>query len=111
VTDPAVPAPDLFDVSQIDDVVHGPVRLGTLAYLSTARTVEFRELNRRLGTTDGNLAAHLRKLETAGYVTIGKEGAGRGSVTRIAITAAGRQAFLAYLDTMTRLADEIRRSA
>jgi DNA-binding MarR family transcriptional regulator len=97
-----------FDVNQIDELVHGPVRLGTLAYLSTAGTVEFQELKRRLATTDGNLASHLRKLEQAGYIGIAKEGAGRASVTRVAITPAGRRAFLAYLDTMTRLADEVR---
>jgi DNA-binding MarR family transcriptional regulator len=86
--------PDPFDVRQIDEVVHGPVRLGTLAYLSTAGTVEFQELKRRLGTTDGNLAAHLRKLERAGYVAIDKEGAGRASITRVSLTPAGRRAVL-----------------
>lgn len=102
---------DPFDVNKLDEVVHGRARLGTLAYLSTAGSVEFTELKRRLGTTDGNLAAHLRKLEEARYVTIEKTGAGRGSVTRVSLTKAGRQAFLGYLDTMMKLAQQVRSSA
>ena len=108
MTDAAAPDPAPFDVKQIDEVVHGPVRLGTLAYLSTAGSVEFQELKRRLATTDGNLATHLRRLDNAGYIAIDKQGTGRGSVTRITLTPAGRRAFLAYLDTMTNLANEIR---
>lgn len=98
-----------FDVNEIDEVVHGPARLGTLAYLSTAGTVEFRELRRRLGLTDGNLAAHLRKLESAGYVKLDKRGAGRGSVTRVSLTVEGRRAFLDYLDRMQRFIAEASR--
>lgn len=97
-----------FDIAQLDEIVHGSVRLGTLAYLSTAGTVGFPELKRQLHTTDGNLTTHLRKLADAGYVSIDKHGAGRASLTRITLTPSGQQAFLAYLDTMTRLARQIR---
>jgi DNA-binding MarR family transcriptional regulator len=104
----AQPQPAPFDFTQIDDVVHGPVRLGALAYLSTAGTAGFPELKRQLGTTDGNLTIHLRKLADAGYVVIDKQGTGRASITRVTLTPNGRQAFLTYLDTMTRLARHIR---
>ena len=100
--------PSAFDITQLDEVVHGSVRLGVLAYLSTAGTIGFPELKRQLRTTDGNLTTHLRKLADAGYVTIDKHGAGRASLTRITLTPSGRQAFLTYLDTMTRLARQIR---
>lgn len=99
-----------FQLSEIDDVVHGLVRLGTLAYLSTAKTVEFRELQRRLQVTDGNLSVHLKKLETAGYIAVEKHGAGRASVTRILLTTAGRKAFARYLDSMDKLVHEARSS-
>jgi len=97
-----------FDPAEVDDVIHGLVRLGTLAYLSTAKTVEFRELRRRLHVTDGNLSVHLKKLETAGYIAMEKRGAGRGSVTRIVLTAAGRKAFARYVDSMDKLVREVR---
>jgi hypothetical protein len=34
---------DGFDIDEIDDVIHGRVRLGMMAYLSSARTAEFGE--------------------------------------------------------------------
>jgi DNA-binding MarR family transcriptional regulator len=107
----AQPQRGSFDITQIDEVVHGPVRLGALAYLSTAGTTGFPELKRQLGTTDGNLTTHLRKLASAGYITIDKHGTGRASITRVTLTPTGRQAFLAYLDTMTRLARHVRRES
>ena len=96
------------ELGPLDEVVHSPVRLRALAYLSTAGGTGFPELRRRLDTTDGNLAKHLRKLADAGYVTVDKRGTGRASTTRVTLTATGRDAFLAYLDTMTRLANRIR---
>lgn len=100
------PQPEPFDIAQLDKVVHGPVRLGVLAYLSTAGTAGFPELRRRLNTTDGNFTTHLRKLADAGYVSIHRQGSGRASHTSVTLTSTGRQAFLTYLDTMTRLAHE-----
>jgi len=46
---------------------------------------------------------HLRKLEEAGYVAIDKTYQGRKPLTRVALTEAGRTAFVAYLDAMARL--------
>jgi DNA-binding transcriptional ArsR family regulator len=65
-----------------------------------------RELRRRLNTTDGNFTTHLRKLADAGYVSVRRQGSGRASHTSVTLTPTGRQAFLTYLDTMTRLARE-----
>ena len=59
---------DDFDISRIDDVIHGRIRLGIMAYLSGAGSADFTTLKTRLQTTDGNLSVHLRKLEEAGFV-------------------------------------------
>jgi DNA-binding HxlR family transcriptional regulator len=97
-----------FDIGDIDDVIHGRLRLGVMAYLSGAQVAEFNQLKARLETTDGNLSVHLRKLEEAGYVGIEKTYAGRKPLTRVCLTDKGRDAFLAYLDAMSRLADEMK---
>lgn len=94
---------DDFDIDRIDEVIHGRLRLGVMAFLSTAGTAEFGELKKRLSATDGNLSVHLRKLEEAGYVAIDKSFAGRKPLTRVTLTEAGRTAFIGYLDAMTRL--------
>jgi DNA-binding MarR family transcriptional regulator len=92
-----------FDIAGLDEVIHGRLRLGIMAYLSGAEVAEFGELKTRLQATDGNLSVHLRKLEEAGYVAIDKSFVGRKPLTRVALTPAGRDAFVRYLDAMAKL--------
>lgn len=96
---------DAFDVNALDDVIHGRVRLGAMSFLMGAGEAEFAVLRERLATTDGNLSVHLRKLEDAGYVEISKSFRDRKPLTRVAVTDAGRKAFVAYLDAFSRLID------
>ncbi len=97
---------DGFDIEDIDEVIHGRVRLGIMAFLSSAEVADFNEIKRRLQTTDGNLSVHLRKLEEAGYVAVDKSFVGRKPLTRLRLTDAGRAAFVSYLDAMGRLVNE-----
>jgi len=99
---------DGFDIDDIDDMIHGRVRLGVMAYLSTARSADFTALKQRLQTTDGNLSVHLRKLEDAGYVAVDKSFVGRKPLTRLTLTPVGDKAFLAYLDAIGKLVGESR---
>jgi DNA-binding MarR family transcriptional regulator len=92
-----------FDIGGIDEVIHGRLRLGIMAYLSGAAAADFNELKARLRATDGNLAVHLRKLEEADYVRIDKSFVGRKPLTRVSLTEAGRTAFIRYLDAMAKL--------
>ena len=94
---------DDFDISGLDEVIHGRMRLGIMAYLSSGGTADWNELKARLQATDGNLSVHLKKLEEAGYVALEKTYAGRKPLTRVALTPQGREAFVAYLDAMAKL--------
>ena len=96
----------IFDVGKIDDVIHGRLRLGVMAYLANADVADFTELKALLEATQGNLSVHLRKLEEAGYVTIEMSLLDRKPLTRARITAAGRKAFKAYIQAMTKLIDD-----
>lgn len=89
-----------FDHTELDDVIHGRLRLGVMAYLSTASPATFLELKAKVNATDGNLSAHLSKLEEAGYVRIEKQFEGKKPVTRVHLTDAGREAWIAYLDRL-----------
>ena len=97
---------DGFDIEAIDEVIHGRVRLGIMAFLAGADSAEFSTLKARLQLTDGNLSVHLRKLEDAGYVEILKAFVGRKPQTQAKITKAGRAAFARYLAAMSALVDE-----
>ena len=92
-----------FDIGKLDDVIHGRLRLGVMAYLTNAEVADFNELKAVLEVTQGNLSVQLRKLEDAGYVTIEKGFLGRKPRTQVRLTPAGRQAFAAYLEALGRL--------
>jgi DNA-binding HxlR family transcriptional regulator len=94
---------DEFEISRIDEVIHGRIRLGIMAYLSGAEAADFNTLKARLQTTDGNLSVHLRKLEEAGFVAVTKSFVGRKPLTEARLTEEGRTAFVAYLDAMAGL--------
>jgi DNA-binding HxlR family transcriptional regulator len=94
---------DDFDIGRIDEVIHGRVRLGIMAFLSGAGAASFNELKLRLQATDGNLSVHLRKLEDAGFVEVSKRFEGRKPLTEVSLTEEGRSAFIAYLDAMAGL--------
>jgi DNA-binding MarR family transcriptional regulator len=93
----------VFDVGKLDDVIHGRMRLGIMAYLAEAEVADFNELKALLGATQGNLSVHLRKLEDAGYIGIEKSFLDRKPLTRARITPAGRQAFSEYLTAIAKL--------
>lgn len=91
---------DDFDIERLDEVIHGRLRLGVMAYLSGAGVADFNTLKGRLKATDGNLSTHLRKLEEAGYVAIDKSFVGRKPLTQVTLTDAGRTAFSTYLEAL-----------
>jgi DNA-binding MarR family transcriptional regulator len=96
-------APSPLGISRIDEVIHGRLRLGVMAYLINAEVADFNELKAVLEVTQGNLSVQLRKLEEAAYVTIEKGYLGRKPRTQVRITPAGRKAFAAYLEALGQL--------
>ncbi len=97
---------DDFNIESLDDVIHGRLRLGIMAFLSTAGSAEFTLLKTRLQATDGNLSVQLRKLEEAGYVTIDKAFVGKKPQTTVTLTEVGRKAYIGYLDAMRKLIED-----
>lgn len=92
-----------FDHTAIDDVIHGRLRLGVMAYLSTVSPAQFNELKAKVNATDGNLSTHLSKLEEAGYVRIEKKFEGKKPRTNVHLTAKGRKAWIDYLTRLQAL--------
>lgn len=81
---------------EIDTIIHQPARLKIMASLMTlepGEQVDFVHLRKILNLTDGNLGAHLAKLENAGYVKIEKTFIARKPRTFINATGKGRDAF------------------
>lgn len=97
-----------FDIGAIDDVIHGRLRLGIMAYLANAEVADFNELKDALDATQGNLSVHLRKLEEAGYIEIDKSFLDRRPLTRARMTRKGRKAFAAYLEAVGQLLGSVK---
>jgi DNA-binding MarR family transcriptional regulator len=92
----------------LDRVIHERVRLAIVSALAGNESLSFNELKELLGTTDGNLSVHARRLEEAGYIACEKSFAGRVPRTDFRITAAGRRALHQYLDHMEALIRRVR---
>jgi len=95
-----------LNLSDIDDVIHGRLRLGVMAYLSAVNPASFPELLDKTGATNGNLSTHLTKLETAGYVRQEKGYKGKRPQTLVHLTETGRTAWVSYLQTMRSLLED-----
>jgi DNA-binding MarR family transcriptional regulator len=83
-------------MAELNETIHQPVRLRIMAALVTldaGSEVDFTYLRGLLDVTDGNLGAHLRKLEEAGYIAINKAFVDRKPRTFVAITDEGRKIF------------------
>lgn len=96
------PDPDVA-IDAIDDVIHGRLRLGVMAYLSAVSPASFPELRDKTGATNGNLSTHLTKLESAGYISQEKGFKGKRPQTLVHLTDTGREAWIVYLDAMKSL--------
>jgi DNA-binding MarR family transcriptional regulator len=92
-----------FDYRALDEVIHGRVRLGIMAFLKGARQSDFIELREALHLTDGNLAAQLRKLEEHGHVRITKGYLGTRTRMTVTITQEGDAALEAYFARLRSL--------
>jgi DNA-binding MarR family transcriptional regulator len=83
-------------MATLDTIIHQPVRLQIMSALMAVdpdQQVEFTYLRNLLKLTDGNLGAHLAKLEEASYVSIAKTFIDRKPRTFISATGKGRDAF------------------
>jgi DNA-binding MarR family transcriptional regulator len=94
--------------ADLDRLIHERVRLGIVSALAVNRSLSFNELKSMLGTTDGNLSVHARKLEDAGYLTCTKGFEGRVPRTLFRLTESGRRALEEYLDHMEALIQAVR---
>ncbi len=56
----------------LDQLIHERMRLGIVSALAVNESLSFKDLKQLLGTTDGNLSVHARKLEEAEYITCTK---------------------------------------
>jgi DNA-binding MarR family transcriptional regulator len=87
----------------LNETIHQPVRLrimSALVSLGTNDEVDFTYLRDLLEVTDGNLGAHLRKLEEAGYIAVSKTFVERKPRTFVSATREGRRVFQEHVTAL-----------
>lgn len=93
-------------MAQLDNIIHQPVRLqimSSLVSLDKNEQVNFTYLRKLLKLTDGNLGAHLIKLEDAGYIKSKKTFVARKPRTFIRATGKGRDAFTEHIAALKKI--------
>lgn len=88
---------------ELDRLIHERVRLAIVSALAVNESLTFNELKHLLGTSDGNLSVHARRLEEARYVECDKSFEGRMPRTEYRLTPQGREALEEYLAHMESL--------
>jgi DNA-binding HxlR family transcriptional regulator len=88
---------------ELDRVIHERMRLAIVSALAANESLSFHDLKNLLGTTDGNLSVHARRLEEAGYVAFTKSFHRRMPRTLYRLTPEGRSAFQRYLGHLEAL--------
>jgi DNA-binding MarR family transcriptional regulator len=95
--------------SKFDRLVYERVRLGIMSALAVNERLTFNELKSLFDVSDGNLSAHARKLEEAGYLECTKSFEGRRPKSEYKITATGRKALHRYLEHIEAVIKATRR--
>jgi DNA-binding HxlR family transcriptional regulator len=95
--------------ARFDRLVYERVRLGIMSALAVNEQLSFNELKSLFDVSDGNLSAHARKLEDAGYIVCSKSFAGRRPKSEYRLTPVGRSALYRYLEHIEAVIKATRR--
>ena len=87
-------------LAQLDKLLEHRSRLGACVLLADVDALNFSRLRRLLKETDGNMGAHLRKLEETGYVSVNKRFENRKPVSWYSLTKKGRLALTTHVKAL-----------
>lgn len=90
----------------LDPLISQPARLQIMAALmalAPEEQVDFRHLRDLLKLTDGNLGAHLQRLELAEYIRLEKTFVAKKPRTYVAATDKGRAVFHTHVQALEQI--------
>jgi DNA-binding MarR family transcriptional regulator len=90
-------------IQNINKAFDHRIRLGIMSVLMVNESADFTMLKELLGVTDGNLASHIKALETENYISVEKQFIGKKPNTKYMATKDGRKAFTAHIDALEKL--------
>lgn len=87
-------------LAKLNKLLEHRSRLGACVLLADVDALNFSRLRLLLKETDGNMGAHMRKLEDAGYVSVNKRFENRKPVTWYHLTKKGRRSLTTHLNAL-----------
>jgi DNA-binding MarR family transcriptional regulator len=89
---------------RLDPLIHAPIRLSIMAYLSEVDRAEFALVRDAVEITAPALSKQVTLLEEAGYVDVEKGYVGKRPRTWLSLAPAGREAMARHLAALRAIA-------
>lgn len=90
-------------IQNINKAFDHRIRLGIMSVLMVNESADFTMLKELLGVTDGNLASHIKALESENYIIVEKQFIGKKPNTSYRATIEGKKAFKDHIDALEKL--------
>lgn len=90
-------------IAGLNKVFESRIKLGVMSILLVNEWVDYNALKDYLEVTDGNLASHLKALESYTYIEVKKQFVGRKPKTTYRCTKKGEKAFKRHLAGLENL--------
>ena len=74
-----------------------------MSVLMVNENADFNMLKELLGATDGNLASHVKALESENYISVEKQFIGKKPNTKYTATKDGKKAFSDHIEALEKL--------
>ena len=92
-----------LQLNKLNKTFENRIRLGVMSILMVNDWVDFNSLKDLLKITDGNLASHIKALETETYIEINKQFINKKPNTSYRATLLGRKAFNEHLNILEKI--------
>ncbi len=90
-------------IEGLNKVFESRIKLGLMSILLVNEWVDYNALKEYLEVTDGNLASHLKGLESNKFIEVRKQFVGRKPLTTYRCTKEGQRAFNLHLAALENL--------
>lgn len=90
-------------IEGLNKVFESRIKLGIMSILLVNEWVDYNALKEYLEVTDGNLASHLKRLESKKFIEVRKQFVGRKPLTTYRCTQEGKEAFKLHLAALENL--------
>lgn len=90
-------------ISGLSKIFESRIRLGIMSVLTVNDSCDFNSLKEYLNVTDGNLASHLRALESKGMIQTKKQFIDRKPNTSYSTTEEGIRLFRQHINALENL--------